>query len=188
MPRRKTRVSQWKLIVPITTLGLAILTYGVVAPNAASQVRTGKTQVRTEKPSTSVEAPDVLITRTCVSSYVAQMRICASGNCQHFTSSCFPYLCDAATSTCRDTCVNDHSCVATARCYRSQCVVPSWSCVTEGPGKGDLFDGIDQTVDCRPYRCSRGPACPRLCYSTGDCEHPFRCDAQMRCVHPDQLQ
>ena len=178
----KTHLHKWKLILPIAAVGLAILIYGFAAPEANSQVRTGQSQVRTEKRPMSVEAPEVLVTRTCVNSEVSQMRICASGNCQEFRSSCFPYTCDAATKICQERCINNHSCVRPARCLRSQCVVPSWSCIKTGPKQHDLFDGIDVTVDCAPYRCKRGPFCPSLCWSTGDCESSYTCDANGRCI------
>ena len=185
MHTRKTAIGRWPLIAPIAAVGLAICVYGFAAPEANSQVRTREPQVRTEKRSTSVEAPEVLVTRTCTSSEVSQMRICASGHCQEFRSSCFPYTCDDATRMCQERCINNHSCVRPTRCLRSQCVLPSWSCMTEGPNKGDLFDGIDKTVDCAPYRCYRGAFCPSHCSSTGDCEPPYRCSADGRCVRPE---
>ena len=168
-----------KLLLLMLMAGLVCFVEGL---SAQTRVAPLQPRVGVGKP-LRPEVPDVLVTKSCVKREVSMVRICASGNCQEFKTSCFPYQCDWTTNICRETCLKDTDCMPPARCkpistIMRQCVVPAWRCENE-----DVTDGIDVIVNCGPYRC-KGGFCPGTCFSTGDCKQGYVCGADGHCVPP----
>ena len=155
-----------KLLLLMLIAGLMCFVEGL---SAQTRVAPSKPRVGVGKPLVP-EVPDVLITKSCVTYEVSMLRICASGNCQEFKSSCYPYSCDPSTNMCWERCVNYKSCAPPARCLRGKCIVPSWRCMTDGPYKHDLFDGIDTTYRRTPS-CASGSRYAGLPGLTGDFRH-----------------
>jgi hypothetical protein len=96
------------------------------------------------------------------------------GACKSTASSCLPYACDAASATCKTSCVTESDCAAGASCdtVSGQCAIVGAIC----KDAYTVQQPNGQEQSCAPYRCVGG-ACMDACTTTSDCAPGYACDA-----------
>jgi hypothetical protein len=106
------------------------------------------------------------------------------GACAEVTTPCDAYACNAAGSSCNESCITIGDCALGDFCVDNACVpLTAPECLTDGQTLESLVDGKPQKQDCAPYACQNGH-CAGTCGSVLDCAEHYVCDKSHQCVAP----
>lgn len=138
-------------------------------------------QAPTAAPTQPPTVPAPVVKHQCVNAIdkTVSCATTAAKSCTTLVASpCYPYGCNAAGTTCSESCSSNKDCAA-----GTSCNVAAASCVPYGTTCKDgatLLSADGTQESCSPYRCRLGQ-CQQTCNANNDCTAKAKC-TNGRCV------